>query len=268
MKRSAASEDDVALVAEVWSKHAKAWSQHMGSGSDFFRTRFFGPEFQAFLGDISGKRVVDLCCGEGWCSRLMARMGAKVRGLDIAPGMIEAARTIEAAEPLGIDYAVADAAQMAEIETGSLDLVACFLALMDAPGYERILSEVRRVLRPGGRFCFIVLHPCFMASAPVRVKIRPDELRLAVGKYFKRGRQFHKLRITSDRQTGATQDLDLPRFHKTLSDYVNGLTRTGFALTRIEEPIPSDEAIKASPRLDLWAKDAALCLIVEAAKPH
>lgn len=62
------------------------------------------------IGDLSGKKVADMACGEGWLTRAIRKAGAaEVVGADISEGMIELARSREARESLGIEYRVEDA---------------------------------------------------------------------------------------------------------------------------------------------------------------
>src|SRR5262245_6598559 len=66
--------------------------------------------FLQLVGDLSGKAVLDLACGEGFYSRILKRHGAaRVVGVDLSARMIELARAEEAREPLGIEYRVGDA---------------------------------------------------------------------------------------------------------------------------------------------------------------
>ena len=65
------------------------------------------------VGDLAGKAVVDVACGEGFYARILRQRGAaKVTGLDLSPKMIELARNSEAREPLGIEYIVGDGREM------------------------------------------------------------------------------------------------------------------------------------------------------------
>src|ERR1041384_4067736 len=74
------------------------------------------------LGDLTGLSVLDLACGVGMGTRLLKRWGAaRVVGVDISPQMVALARQREDAEPLGIEYHVADAATLGKI--GSFDRV-------------------------------------------------------------------------------------------------------------------------------------------------
>jgi ubiquinone/menaquinone biosynthesis C-methylase UbiE len=65
------------------------------------------------VGDLAGKAVVDVACGEGFYTRILRQRGAaKVTGLDLSPKMIELARNSEVREPLGIGYIVGDGRDM------------------------------------------------------------------------------------------------------------------------------------------------------------
>ena len=61
------------------------------------------------VGDVRGRLVCDLACGQGDMARHLARQGARVVGVDISQKLLEIARREEAAEPLGILYHHADA---------------------------------------------------------------------------------------------------------------------------------------------------------------
>jgi toxoflavin synthase len=64
------------------------------------------------IGDPTGKKVIDIACGEGFYTRMIRQRGAaKVTGVDLSEKMIGLARASEAQEPLGIDYIVGDGLQ-------------------------------------------------------------------------------------------------------------------------------------------------------------
>src|SRR5712691_10176378 len=50
------------------------------------------PHFLSLLGDIAGLTVLDAGCGQGYLSRILARRGAHVTGMDISPNLIQIAR--------------------------------------------------------------------------------------------------------------------------------------------------------------------------------
>jgi ubiquinone/menaquinone biosynthesis C-methylase UbiE len=106
------------------------------------------------LGDLRGKAVLDLACGDGFYSRFLKRAGAgRALGVDISHGMIELARAEEARQPLGVEYLVHDAKSLRLPE--SFDLVAAAYLLNYAQTRDELLTMcqvVARHLRPGGRF--------------------------------------------------------------------------------------------------------------------
>jgi SAM-dependent methyltransferase len=112
-------------------------------------------------GDLAGKAVLDLACGEGFYTRLLRRNGAsRVVGIDASEGMIELARQEEAARPLGVEYRVQDARHLDLAER--FDLVVAGYLLNYAPTREALLvmcQGVARCLKPGGRFVTVNNNP-------------------------------------------------------------------------------------------------------------
>ncbi|MFB9145125.1 methyltransferase domain-containing protein [Halomonas alkalicola] len=110
-------------------------------------------------------RVLDLGCGPGhWSERLAERFGddATVIGLDLAPGMLAAARHDHGSDPR-LRWVCADAAALPLADV-SLDLVFSNLAIQWCPDLSRVLSELHRVLRPGGRALINTLAPGTLAE--------------------------------------------------------------------------------------------------------
>jgi toxoflavin synthase len=113
------------------------------------------------LGDLTGLSVLDLACGDGMCSRRLKRWGAAhVVGVDISAQMITLAKQQEHAQPLGIEYHVADASVLGKI--GAFDRVTASYFLHYAQSREQLLQIVRTVydnLKPGQLFVASNLNP-------------------------------------------------------------------------------------------------------------
>lgn len=97
-----------------------------------------------------GERVLDLSTGTGWTSRVVARRGARVVGVDIASDLLEAARANAAAEALPIEYRLGDAEAL-PFEDGEFDAVVSTCGVMFASRPEAAAAELARVCRAGGR---------------------------------------------------------------------------------------------------------------------
>ena len=117
--------------------------------------------YRKLLGNIAGKSVLDLACGEGFYTRRIKENGAgRVIGVDLSARMIELARKQEAANPLKIDYIVGDVLKLGEI--GRFDLVVASYLLNYARTKEQLLDMCRTIavnLKPGGRFVSINNNP-------------------------------------------------------------------------------------------------------------
>ena len=106
----------------------------------------------ALLPEVRGQIVLDAACGTGRYLRELGDRGARVIGIDLSPAMLDRAR--------GLTRRLARADLRAlPFDAMSIDLVVCGLALGDVAELELALSEIARVLRPGGRVIYSVVHP-------------------------------------------------------------------------------------------------------------
>ena len=235
-------------VRRRWDEAVKVWVEKVRSGDDVYREFMNGPAFRGVVGDVEGLRVLDLACGEGYWARVFAGIGAKVVGVDFSGEMLGAAVDEEGREPLGIEYRLADAADLGMFGDGEFDLVYSFMALMDISDVDSTVWEVSRVLRDGGRFVACFLHPCFSWARTrdgktvcdwervVHEDGSKDYLYLKIFDYFQR-HQYGIQWKDEEYPDGFTTT----QFHRTLSDYVNALGRCGLYVSRMEEPKPIEE---------------------------
>src|SRR5439155_5631 len=94
-------------------------------------------------------------------SRILARRGARVIGIDLSVELLDRSRAREATNPLGIVYVQDDATVLASQPDARFDLVVCRYALMDIPDLTATCRAVARVLQATGRFIATTTHPCF-----------------------------------------------------------------------------------------------------------
>lgn len=240
---------DAGSARAAWDVAADAYEHGQSSGRDYYRHEFFGPIQVAMCGDVAGLRLLDIGCGSGYFAREMARRGARVTGVDIAPRMIEHARRYEAASPLGIDYLVGDAAEVAAtFEPGSFDLVTSCMALQDMPDVPAVLRAVHDVLRSRGRFVASITHPC--TDTPFREWQRDDmghKRCLCIDRYFDRVAVEYAWR-------GWDYDFTTPALHAPLEDWFEWILGAGFQLRAFREPRPSEGALRERPDLEDAAK--------------
>ncbi len=260
---------DSERVGRYWDENAETWTKLVRAGYDHYRDGFNTPAFLAMLPEVAGLSGLDVGCGEGHNTRLLARAGARMTGIDVSETFVRHAREAEDAEPLGVRYETASAEDL-PFGDASFGFATAFMSLMDMPELRRVLAEVFRVLEPGGFLQFSIEHPCF--TTPHAKTLRDETGRAyarEVGGYFqeRHGEVDEWLfSSTPEEVREGLKPFRVPRFSRTLSGWMNPLVEAGFALERFGEPYPSDETTRELPRLQS-AQVFAMFLHVRARKP-
>lgn len=175
------------------------------------------------VGDVRGKNVVDVACGEGYFTRKLRQANAaKVVGMDVSERMIELARRQEQDDPLGIDYRVQDARSIAVQHHFDLAVAAWLLVYAhDRQELAQMCQGLARLLRPGGRFVTITTNPDVYSFKPT-----PDyrkygfEMKLAAAAV--EGAPI----LWRNHVEGAV--LDIENYYLPLSAYEQAFTNAGF----------------------------------------
>jgi len=175
------------------------------------------------LGDLAGRRILEVGCGAASCSRWLIGQGAYAVGLDLSAGMLGHAR--QASIRTGVHPALVQAdAESLPFGDAAFDLAcSAFGAVPFVADPARVMREVFRVLRPGGRWVFAVTHPMrwiFLDDPGERGLV-------ATHSYFDR------------RPYVETDSSGVPTYvehHRTLGDRVRELVAAGFVIRDIVEP--------------------------------
>ncbi len=107
---------------------------------------------------LAGARVLDVGCGGGLLCEALARAGAVVTGIDLAPGMIEVAGLHAAEQGLDIRYEVSSAEELVARNTGRYDAVTCMELLEHVPDPQRMIATLANLVRPGGSLFISTLN--------------------------------------------------------------------------------------------------------------
>jgi len=237
-----------------WNQGAESWVEFVRSGKNYYSEYLNGPALKRMIGDIEGKKVLDMGCGEGYFSRFFAKAGGEVTGVDLSDALVKAAVDEEERHSLGIKYFVADAANLNMLKSESFDVAFSYMALLDIRNYEGAISEVSRVLKTGGRFVVLMEHPCFTLFRVLDGKVvsgwethlckdgSKKYLYYWVADYLQR--HSYTVEWKHDRLPSSFVTTG---FHRPLSDYVNALTKHGLAITGLDEPQPLGEGVRVHP---------------------
>jgi SAM-dependent methyltransferase len=175
------------------------------------------------LGDVRGRRVLEVGCGSAPCARWLAAQGAEPIGLDLSGAMLRHAAVLGRRTGVPVPLVQAGAERLPFVD-GSFD-AACsaFGAVPFVAEPEQVMREIARVLRPGGRWVFAVNHPMrwMFSDDP-----GPDGLTV-VQPYFDR---------TPYVEVDAAGAATYVEHHRTIGDRVRDVVAAGLVLDDIVEP--------------------------------
>jgi SAM-dependent methyltransferase len=207
----------------LWETHAGWWIDGFTDGAD--------PEYEEQILPLAARelegfaRVLDVGCGDGQVSRLAARLGAEVVGIDPTWNCIRVATdrgggVFAQAGAVGLPFADA-----------TFDAVVACLVFEHIRDVDDAIAEVARVLRPGGRFAFFLNHPLLQTPNSGWIDdqfLDPPEQYWRIGPYL----------VEDETIEEVEKDVFIPFIHRPLSRYLNTLAEHGLFLERMEEPSP------------------------------
>src|SRR3954452_15796442 len=227
LRRDAAPAESVRAMRSWWDAQAPGYYQEHGEflgDADFV----WGPEnlregTAGLLGDVAGRRVLEVGCGAAQCSRWLQGRGAHPVAFDLSAGQLAQARAINARTGAVVPNVQADA-QRLPFADAAFDLAcSAYGAVPFVADSGEVMREVAPVLRPGGRWVFSTTHPfrwCFLDD--------PGPAGLVVeSSYF-------------DRRAYVEQDDDgtatYVEHHRTIGDRVREIVAAGLVLDDLVEP--------------------------------
>jgi len=223
-------------VRAAWETNAQWWDAYYKEGNDFHLT-LIAPATEDLLAIEPGEHVLDIACGNGCFSRRLAALGATVLGFDFSAPFIECAkeRTIEHADR--IEYRTLDATDreaLLNLGKGSFDAAVCTMALMDMEKIEPLAETFPLLLKPGGRFVFSIMHPCFnQMGAKMMLEEETQDGRFVVTPAVKVTKYMTPFRAQGIGIPG--QPVTQTYFHRPLQELLRPFFDAGLVLDGLEE---------------------------------
>ena len=248
-------------VRRIWDRNAEFWDSRMGDGNRWHR-ELIAPNQERLLDLREGETVLDVACGNGNFARRMAELGAYVVAFDVSGKMVERAGAYRSAGPGSIEYRVIDASDGEAVRAlgrRRFDAAVCTMAMMDMAWISPMLSALGHVLKPGGRFVFSVMHPCFNSMA-TRFLLEESEREGVVQRDYslRISEYIEPVRSTGNAMAGQPEPHYY--FHRPISALFGACFDAGFVLDGIAEPtfqLPeTDDEERANPMW--WANHAAI----------
>ena len=191
-----------------------------------FNAYYEQPATKILLGKVSAKRVLEVGCGAGPLTEWLADQGATVTAIDVSTEMVRLARARmkDRARILVADLAL----PLIFAEDASFDLVIASLVLHYLRDWVPILTEFRRVLAPDGAVVFSTHHPTMDARLH-----SPDDY-------------FAVRQVTEVWQKGSGE-FEVTFWRRPLTEMTKAIHQAGFAIERLEEPMPLAELVERDP---------------------
>src|SRR5262245_16459894 len=133
-------------MSDGWNESAEAWIASMGERGDWSREYVLDAAMLARIEGRTYRGALDVGCGEGRFCRLLRQRGFETIGVDPTVALIEEARRRDP----GGKYLLGRAEQLDFVDD-RFDLVVSYLTLIDIPDFRTAITEMTRVLKPGGR---------------------------------------------------------------------------------------------------------------------
>jgi SAM-dependent methyltransferase len=208
----------------MWEQVASWWQDGFTNGADAEYEEQILPLIAEHLAGASA--VLDVGCGEGQ----VARLAAGLRGVDLVVGVDPTWAQVAVAVQRGGDVLIARAeAAMLPFPDESFDGVVACLVFEHIEEMEAAISEVGRVLSPGGRFVFLLNHPLLQTPGSGWIDDTIlDEQYWRIGPYL----------VEDNNLEEVEKDVWIPFIHRPLSRYINAMAGCGLYLTHMDEPAP------------------------------
>jgi SAM-dependent methyltransferase len=221
--------------AAAWDRHSAAYQAGARLPTD---VATYGPDIPTeadfrLLGDLKGKRVLELGCGGAQCSIAFAKQGAIAIGVDFSGEQIAFARRLCDKENVKVELHQADLADLAFLRADSIDLAFSAYAFGFVEDLGRVFRQVNRVLKPDAPLVFSLPHPAY----DVIDDDDPEEPLLVRRSYFDHTPIEYEW-----------NGISFTDYHHTMADLFTGLARTSFRVDTILEPEP----LPAGPRSQHW----------------
>jgi ubiquinone/menaquinone biosynthesis C-methylase UbiE len=242
-----------------WGNVADWYAEHV-VGEDSYHRNVVLPNLLRMMNMTSGMHVLDVACGSGFFANEFKKAGARVTARDISEELILLAQK----QYPGIDFAVAPAHKLADIEDQHVDALTIILAIQNIREVKETLLECSRVLKPGGKLYIVMNHPAF--RIPGGSSWGWDTEKNI--QYRRIDEYMSEKKVPIVMHPGSNPNEKTISFHRPLQFYAKLIGSSGLAISKIEEWI-SHRKSEEGPRQkeeDRTRKEIPLFMVLEVIK--
>lgn len=256
-----------------WGGVAGWYDELLEKDQDSYQKQVVMPNIMRILGPVKGLNVADIACGQGYFSKALSHEGARVFASDISSELIDIAKKNS---PKDIKYVACPADKVSDrLEAESMDLVIIVLALQNIEKLSETIAECSKILKKNGRFVFVLNHPAFRIPGRSSWEWSSHSLARSASPSDKSFRRIDAYMSDSHSRIDMTPgEKEVKKkkftvsFHRPLQSYFKALSKSGFAVTRLEEWI-SHKKSETGPRgqeEDRVRKEIPMFVCIEAKK--
>lgn len=237
-----------------WKENSNFWIKIIRENLDPYRLVVTNKAVLECFKNQKKLKILDAGCGEGYLSRIMAKRGHQVFGIDSCEELIKAAKELERKKPLGIKYFLGDFRKTI-FANSYFDLIVSHQTINEIENPEKAFKEFFRILKKRGKIILLFLHPCF--------EIKQENIKKRSLAFL----YFNKILIEKGKYLVSGIFSPYPYFylHLPLSYWTETLNKVGFLIVKIKEPHPSLKLL----RKNKWWKEnfqRPLFILIEAIK--
>ena len=219
----------------LWDQASRWYDSLVGmSGSDYHQTIVMPGVFK-MLDLKSGRRVLDLACGQGVFSRFLLEKKIKPEGLDSSEELLRMARSRSIKT---IPYHLGDASDATLLEDQEFDGIACLLAVQNMENIEPVFKNVARWLKPKGKFVMVLTHPCFRIPRQTHWGWDDDKKM----EYRRIDRYANEMKIPILTPPFIDKVNFTMTYHRPLQNYFSALLKAGLCVDSLEEWMSNKES--------------------------
>ncbi|MBW3022960.1 class I SAM-dependent methyltransferase [Candidatus Woesearchaeota archaeon] len=212
-------------IEKWWNESSKWYQKGTKVGT---KSAHYGPcapdeSELKLLGNVKGKKILEIGCGGGQCSIAFAKQGAKCTGIDLSREQLKFAEHLAKKNKVKIKFIRGDIQKLKGIKSNSYDIVFSAFALQYSPNLTLCFKQVHRVLKKNGIFVFSFDHPFYRVFSTKDLSIQKS--------YLKTGR-YQQTEVGSDGKKHT-----FVAYNVKVSDIVNSLVEAKFCIEKMIEPL-------------------------------
>ena len=220
------------------------WYDELLSGEGTYQSEVILPNLLRRLGDVKGRKILDLACGQGFFSYEFCCRGAHVTGVDISAELIKIAKKrISPKMNAHLEFVTAPADKIPFVPDHSIDRVTIILALQNIENVKGVLSECSRVLKADGTLHLVLNHPAF--RVPKASDWGWDDANKT--QYRRIDRYLSETKVPIQMHPGDRPEEMTISFHRPLQTFFKQFEKSGFCVAGLEEWI-SHKRSDSGPR--------------------